>query len=88
MGLAGGLDGGWIVARTAAEIEAELAIVDGTIHRIVAGGVQEFQQAGGGGDRAQMIPLAELRKHRNELLTELGRARRGTRARFIQGRSI
>ena len=76
------------MARTAAEIEAELAIVDGTINRIVAGGVQEFQQAGGGGDRAMMLSLSELRKHRNELLVALGRARRGTRARFIQGRSI
>jgi hypothetical protein len=74
------------MARSAADIQADLDVVNTTIARILAGGVQEFQQ--GSSDRAAMLNLTELRKHREALLAELGRVRRGTRARFLQGRSI
>lgn len=78
------------MARTAAEIQAELDVVNATILRIAGGGVQEFQQGGSGGasDRATMLSLGELRNHRAALTLELARVQRGPRARFIQGRSI
>jgi len=73
-----------MASRTAAEIQTELDAVNATIARIVAGGVSEFQQGGGGGDRAQMLSLSELRKHREALELELARVNRGTKSRFIR----
>lgn len=73
-----------MASRTAAEIQTELDAVNATIARIVEGGVSEFQQGGGGGDRAAMLSLTELRKHRESLERELARVNRGTKSRFVR----
>jgi len=73
-----------MASRTAAEIQTELDSVNATIARIVAGGVSEFQQGGGGGDRAQMLDLGQLRSHREALERELARVNRGTKSRFVR----
>lgn len=68
--------------RTSAEIRAELVLVNAAIAKILGGGVEEFQLEGG--ERARMVQLGELRKHREALQQELVRVTRVPRSRFIR----
>jgi hypothetical protein len=69
------------MARSVAEIQAELALVDAAVSRILAGGVSEFDADG---DQATMLDLAELRAHRADLQKELAKVQAGTRSRFVR----
>jgi len=70
------------MARTTAEINAELAKVNTAIDRLLDGGAEEFGQHGG--DSAQLIKLDSLRAHRAALEADLARLTRGTRSRFVR----
>ena len=71
------------MSRTAAEINAELVLVNAAIDRLLGGGVEEFSLHGG--DAAVMLKLQSLREHRAALERDLARLTRGTRARFVRG---
>jgi hypothetical protein len=71
------------MARTSAEINAELVKVNAAIDRLLDGGAEEFGQHGG--DSAVLIKLDALRTHRAALERDLARLTRGTRARFLRG---
>lgn len=63
------------MARTTAEIEADIAKVDAAITKVLAGGVGEFRHDGG--DGAKMLSLSELRLLRKDYQAELSRAGSG-----------
>jgi hypothetical protein len=74
------------MARTIAEIEADLLAVRECIARQLAGDVSYFAHEGG--DTATMIPLNSLIAREAALLRQLGAAKRATYGRFQAGKLL